>query len=196
MLTALTCCPPPPPESPPSGTPAQAAPGDRRDGGASSQTQGGAGRSPRRGHQTGCRWPFTVRPVTAAWCPEGGLGDGFRHHTRSGSTGRGAHRPRAHRGTSGAEMTGDGSSSRGSSLSDLLHARRVFLTWEQTPRAGRKGRGARGVSRFGLRVFRRASNSAGWAQGSRRFSTSAVHRSHHEECPGKNIPRSVQSTWR
>ncbi|KAB0371108.1 hypothetical protein FD755_017517, partial [Muntiacus reevesi] len=28
-------------------------------------------------------------------------------------------------------------------------------------------------------------------QGSRRFSTSAVHRSHHEECPGKNIPRST-----
>ena len=84
LFTALTSCPPPPPKSPPSGTPAQAAPGDRRDRGASSQTQGGAGRSLRHGHQTGCRWPFTVRTVTAAWCCEG---DGFRHHTRSGTTG-------------------------------------------------------------------------------------------------------------
>ncbi|XP_057573529.1 cytochrome c oxidase subunit 7C, mitochondrial-like [Hippopotamus amphibius kiboko] len=33
-------------------------------------------------------------------------------------------------------------------------------------------------------------------QSIRRFTTSVVHRSHYEECPGKNLLFSVENKWR
>ncbi|XP_055989323.1 cytochrome c oxidase subunit 7C, mitochondrial-like [Sorex fumeus] len=44
-------------------------------------------------------------------------------------------------------------------------------------------------------MFCRTSDHAMWAQSVRRFTTSVVCRSHHEEGPGKNLPFSVQNKW-
>ncbi|NXU12424.1 COX7C oxidase, partial [Pardalotus punctatus] len=35
-----------------------------------------------------------------------------------------------------------------------------------------------------------------WSAGLRRFTTSAIRRSHYEEGPGKNLPFSVDNKWR